>query len=104
MVNLDEYVDERLKLTDAQMLLTEKFCELCSEMNRSGIGFINQSGKVYLINLKHVDELINPNEMELECEEVPDEQLVFYGDMADSNMKFIHTVSVWDHGIGIRFK
>lgn len=97
-------MDERLELTAAQKELAKKFNELCEEMRKNGIGFVNQSGEVYLINTEHVDKWIWPEEMELDTEEVQDEQLADFEEMAHSEMSFFYVAGCCDDNMGIRFK
>lgn len=97
-------MDERLQLTSKQLELVQKFNELCREMTESGIGFINQSGDVLVINKNHVEDWVWPEEMLEDTECKYDDELVDFDDMTLSQMQFFYIAGCLDDNMGIRFK
>lgn len=100
-------MDKRLELTERQSELAKKFNELCEEMKREGIGFINDAynGDILLLNLNHVDDWIDVDEMNLEDDENwEDEQLADMEEMFLTHINFFHSTGTPDGFIGIRFK
>ena len=100
-------MDQRLKLTERQSELAKKFNELCEEMRREKIGFINDgyNGNVILLNLEKVEDWVDVDDMNLEDEdEVVDEQLANMEEMFLTNINFFFSTGVPDSFIGIRFK
>lgn len=98
-------MDERLKLTERQSELAKKFNELCEEMKREKIGFINDgfNGNVILLNLEKIEDWVDVDDMNLE-DEVVDEQLADMEEMFLTHINFFFSTGVPDSFIGIRFK
>ena len=98
-------MDERLKLTERQSELAKKFNELCEEMKREKIGFINDgfNGNVILLNLEKIEDWVDVDDMNLE-DEVDDEQLADMEEMFLTHINFFFSTGVPDSFIGIRFK
>lgn len=98
-------MDKRLKLTERQSELAKKFNELCEEMKREKIGFINDAynGDILLLNRNHVDDWIDVDEINLEDED-EDEQLVDMEEMFLTHITFFYSTGAPDGFIGIRFK
>ena len=99
-------MDKRLKLTERQSELAKKFNELCEEMKREKIGFINDAynGDILLLNRNHVDDWIDIDEINLEDDENEDEQLVDMEEMFLTRITFFCSTGAPDGFIGIRFK
>lgn len=95
-------MDKRLELTEAQWRLVHRFNDLCREMKRNGIGFVNQPGSIHLINLNHVDDYVFPEEMNPEDD--IDEELVDFEDMTPCDMDIFYASADVDDNMGIRFK
>ena len=100
-------MDERLKLTERQRELADKFNLLCREMKAENIGFIKNDTDLLLINLKNVEDWVDADEMVYDVEnniESHDEELVSFEEMFLSHLVFFYTSGVWDDNMGIRFK
>ena len=100
-------MDKRLKLTEEQKKLALKFNELCEEMKREGIGFINDAfnGDVLLLNTANVEECVDVDEINLEDDEnYQDEQLADMEEMFLTHINFCFSTGAPDSFIGIRFK
>ena len=97
-------MDKRLELTEEQRKLAKKFDTLCSEMNRAGIGFINQTESLYLVNLNNVEKWIDPLDANPEGDENELDKLVDITEMKECKIKFFYITEALDFYMGIRYK
>ena len=97
-------MDKRLQLTEKQKELATKFDLLCEEMKREGIGFIGNVDDVLLINLNHVEDWVDPDEMLWKDDEGYEEELVDFEEMYLSHINFFYTSGCLDDNMGIRYK
>lgn len=95
-------MDKRLELTEAQWRLAHRFNELCREMKKNGIGFVNKPGSIYFINLKNVEDYVFPEE--IIPEDDIDEELVDLEHMTPCDMDIFYASADCDDVMGIRFK
>jgi hypothetical protein len=99
-------MDKRLELTSEQKELAKKFNELCAEMKRAGIGFINDAfnGDVLLLNINNVEDIVDVGEIDPKDEGDKDEVLADMEEMFLTAINFSYSTGVPDSFVGVRFK
>lgn len=97
-------MDKRLELTEEQRELAKKFNELCEEMKRAGIGFLDYAynGDVLLLNITNVEEVVDVGEISPEDDK--DEVLADMEEMFLTAINFSYLTGVPDSFVGVRFK
>lgn len=92
-------MDKRLSLTEAQWRLYYRFNDLCREMRKEKMLFVNNNGNLGLINGEYVDDYVFPEDIDKDFNEVE----VRTEKLPTTALNMFYSTGYLDETFGIRF-